>query len=94
MNNVDQRAEYAAEYHPEALLADGFEEALLGFASQAGSPEVAVYDVGKCLEVLQDRDGMSHTDAIEFFEFNVLSAYVGRYTPIFLSLAPWNDGHR
>ena len=31
-----------------------------------------------------DRDGMSDIDAIEFFDFNVAGAWVGKSTPVFL----------
>jgi len=34
--------------------------------------------------ILMDRDGMSEDDAVEFFDFNVLGAYVGERTPIFV----------
>lgn len=68
------------------LLADGFEEALIGFATpwQNQHKKVAVYNRSKCIEILMDRDGMSDTDAEEFFEFNTEGAYVGEQTPIFV----------
>ena len=31
-----------------------------------------------------DRDGMSYEDAIEFFDFNMIGAWVGEFTPIFI----------
>jgi hypothetical protein len=43
-----------------------------------------VYDLNKCIEVLVDRDGMSQEEAVEYMDFNVLGAYVGEETPIFL----------
>ena len=33
------------------------------------------------------RDGMNYEDALEFFEFNTLGAYVGKQTPVFV----WTD---
>ena len=30
------------------------------------------------------RDGMTHDEATEFFEFNVVGSWVGEETPIFL----------
>jgi hypothetical protein len=30
------------------------------------------------------RDGMTHEEAIEFFDFNIAGAYVGEYTPIYM----------
>ena len=69
----------------ELLLADGFEGAFVGFARRFGWHEpVAVYDYTRCLEILVERDGMDHLGASEFLEFNVIGAWVGEQTPIFL----------
>jgi hypothetical protein len=64
------------------LLADGFEEALIGTARRSNGMAVAVYDTNKCLEILS-RD-MSPEDAEEYFSFNVEGAWMGERTPIFL----------
>jgi hypothetical protein len=69
----------------EALLADGFEEALIGHTN--GHNVVAVYDYDLCVQILMEREGMSTEDAIEFMEFNVVGSYVGEKTPIFISLS-------
>jgi len=69
----------------EVLLADGFEEAFIGTASRCTQGPTAVYDRAKCIEILMLRDGMSEEDAEEFFEFNVIGAWVGDRTPLFLS---------
>ena len=63
--------------------ADGFEEALIGDGQQFNDPD-AVYDTQKCLSILQERDGMSEDEAVEYFDYNVQGAYVGDSTPIFL----------
>ena len=49
---------------------------------------MAVYDYEKCIQVLVERDGMTREDAEEFFDFNVVGAYVGENTPIFLYTLP------
>ena len=67
----------------DAITADGFEKALLGFGHQFNTP-VAVYSKDRCLHVLMERDGMSREDAIEYFDFNVAGAWVGASTPVFL----------
>lgn len=73
-----------AELNPEALFADGFEDALIGFACVFTKGPVTVYDRDKCIEILMKRDEMSHEEAEEFFSFNVEGAYVGEHTPAFL----------
>ena len=66
------------------LVADGLEDALLGIGWQFNR-RIAVYDYQKCLEILE-RDGMTRDEAVEFFEFNVVGAWVGEGTPVFLEL--------
>lgn len=68
----------------EALLADGFDDALVGHTQ--GANVVAVYEYDMCVHILMDRDGMTCTEAIEFMDFNVVGAYVGPKTPMFVSL--------
>lgn len=67
----------------EALVADGFDEAIIGMARQFNQTLV-VYDEDKCLSILMERDGMTEEEAEEFFEFNVVGAYVGEGTPVFV----------
>lgn len=70
------------------LQADGFEDALIGIGMKKGSEDSLVYDYEKCVEILIERDGMSHEEAIEWMEFNVVDAYVGPTTPIFVHTDP------
>jgi len=72
------------EMNPEALLADGFEDALIGYA-EVFNKIIALYDRQACIEILM-KDGMSEIDAIEFFEFNVVGAYMGADTPAFATI--------
>jgi len=73
--------EFLEEY--EGLLkADGFDEAILGVGCQKGSEPAIIYDYNKCVEILME--DMSFEDAVEHMEFNVVDAYVGPQTPIFL----------
>ena len=73
-----------AELNPDALLADGLEAAMVGYTVNNHHPCVAVYDIDKCVQVLVDRDGMTHEDAEEFLSFNTLGAYVGENGPLFV----------
>jgi hypothetical protein len=67
----------------KALLAYGFEDALIGIGQQFNQ-ELAIYDYDKCVEILMKRDGMSYYDANDFMEYKVIGAYVGPGTPVFL----------
>jgi hypothetical protein len=72
------------EMNPEALLADGFEDALVGTAYRCGQPTLAAYSVKRCIEILIKRDGMSYEEADEYFSFNVSGAWMGEGTPVWL----------
>ena len=62
----------------EILKADGFHIAVI--ANDTNSMRL-IYSIQKCIEVLKE-DGMDEIDAVEYFEYNVLGAYVGEKTPI------------
>jgi hypothetical protein len=68
----------------EILLADGFEEALIGTVFGACRQPVACYDYDKCAQILVKRDGMDLDEAYEFLDFNTIGAYVGVGTPLFI----------
>ena len=80
----DRLAEIIQEQNPEALTADGLDDAILGIAYRAGAAPLVAYSTSQCIQILMDRDGMSHDEASEFFEFNVLGAFVGPGTPVFV----------
>ena len=66
------------------LLADGFDDAFVGLAYRCGwSEPVAVYDYHKCLSLLE-LEGADESEAMEYFEYNVLGAWVGEQTPLFV----------
>lgn len=66
----------------ECLLADGFDDAIIGMTF--GSVAKTVYSVYKCLEILTKDEEMTMEDAVEHFEYNVAGSYVGEKTPIFV----------
>ena len=70
-----------SDINPEAKFADGFDEAIIGYDAVGFR---AVYDYDKCSEILMKRDGGTKHDAHEYMEFNVVGAYVGEFTPIFV----------
>ncbi len=84
LKNFEDHVEHLRDMNPDALLANGFEEALVGIGRRFNSPYVAVYDYNKCLHVLMERDSMSLTYAIDFMEYNVVGAWMGESTPIFI----------
>lgn len=76
----EQLLESIAEFNPEALLADGLEDAIVGYDTKGR----VIYSVGSIIDILVERDGMSYEDASEYFSFNIECAYVGEHTPIYM----------
>lgn len=65
-----------------AVFFDGFDEALIGTAQRC-SLVVPLYNAEKCIELLQTEQGMNEEDAREYFDYNVVQAWVGDFTPVF-----------
>lgn len=61
----------------------GFENCIVGVGERFGGPPVAVLDIGKMLAQLE-KEGMTHDEALEYFEFNILEAYVGEQSPVYV----------
>jgi hypothetical protein len=72
------------EINDKALLADGFDEAIDGMCIQFGQLPIVAYDYNKCIEILEERDGMTYIEAEEYLDFNVIGAYMGPNSPVFI----------
>ena len=83
--------EQLREENPDALLADGFEQAFVGICRRFGQPPIALYDRRKCLEILV-AEGSSEEEAEEFFDYNTLGAWVGEHTPAYADLTRGDVG--
>ena len=66
------------------LKADGFDKAFLGVAQRFGQEDILAYDKDECIAILCRRDGMTYEEALEFFNYNVIGAWVGEKTPLFV----------
>ena len=89
MNKIEWIKEYAS-LHEESMLFLGtdegqerFEDAIIGIAYRFGTQPVVAYDMDKVIQVFKE-DMPDETDALEYFEFNVIGAWMGDGTPIFI----------
>ena len=71
------------EEYPDLLKMDGFDEAIVGVVERVGLQAIC-YDTHKVIEILI-RD-MSEEEAWDYYSYNMLGAYVGESTPVFLEL--------
>ena len=79
--------EALADLDEDLLFMDpeSFDEAIIGYIERANSPPVVCYNKDKVLEILM-KDGMDWEEAEEYYYYNVVGAYVGERTPVFLEI--------
>ena len=82
--DVDELNELLGE-DSEALLCDGFDDAVIGVAQRINLEPVVAYDVDGIIKILMERDEMTHEDALEYFYYNVQGAWMGEGTPVFIT---------
>lgn len=78
MKNIDKLMEMYPDL--EFLQADGFDDAIIGVEPLSGK---VIYDIDRMVQVLNE-EGLSTEEAIEYLDYNVLNAYVGEQTPIYI----------
>ena len=78
--------EQISEINPNALVLDPefFDKAIVGFAERCGMCVVA-YSRDRLIDLLVEHEEMELEEALEHFEFNILGAYVGEHTPVFIT---------
>ena len=60
------------------LIADGLNDAIIGVDEKSMR---LIYSVSSVIDILMQQ-GMSDTDSLEYFYFNIDGAYMGEKTPI------------
>jgi hypothetical protein len=61
-----------------------FDEAIIGVATNAVGMVAVAYSEPKVIELLVKHDKMTPDDAMEHYQFNILGAYVGENTPVYI----------
>ena len=82
------------EANPDTYMWDDMDEAIVGISDDGR----VIYDIYKmeCLVYNENKTNMTFEEAVEWVEFNVLSAYLGDFTPIHIWTIPTKDfwGHQ
>jgi len=68
----------------DMLKMDGFEDCISGIVERFNHPPIVCYDKEKVLIKLTTQ-GLEPEEAMEYFEFNQLGAWVGETTPCFIT---------
>tara|TARA_R110002072_G_scaffold250480_3_gene409261 strand:- start:255 stop:644 length:390 start_codon:yes stop_codon:yes gene_type:complete len=72
------------ELNPEAIMYDGFDEALVGMIARCGTEPIALYDREKFLKLLMDK-GVTYEEALDYFCYNIEGCWAGPHTPFIAS---------
>jgi hypothetical protein len=67
-----------------AIKLDGLDDAILGIVEEFGNGPRILYSKNKILSILSERDGMTWSEAEEFYDYNILGLYAGEQNPVFL----------
>jgi len=70
-----------AMYNPDAVMWDGFDEAIIGMTTNGS----VVYDISKIHLLLMANGEMTLDEAIDYAEYNILCAHVGDFTPVHIT---------
>lgn len=76
------------EDEEKMVKAEGLEDAILGTGGRINMDEVLIYSYDKCVQIFMDKDKMTYEEAVEWMEFNVVGAWWGPKTPIFMHEIP------
>lgn len=74
-------------YAEGAVRLDGLDKAIIGITEEFGGNRRLLYNKSEILEILRSRDGMTYSEAEEFYDYNILGLYAGEQNPIFLDLS-------
>ena len=64
-----------------AIKLDGFDDCIIGLAEEFGNGPRIVYSKEKIIEKLKEE--MTHEEALEYYDYNILGGYFGEQNPIF-----------
>ena len=90
---IEQIRDYAIMMEEKMLFLgddpEEFEDAILGIVHRFGADPVIAYDYGEVISIFEKQykeNGSSdaYLDAVEWFEYNVLGAYMGEGTPVYI----------
>ena len=72
------------DYAPDAIILTDLDDAIIGIVESFGGGSRILYDKNKILDLLMERDGMTHSEAEEYYDYNIIGGYFGEMNPVFL----------
>jgi hypothetical protein len=82
------------EYAEDEVLLTGLDNAIIGIVEDFTGRKI-LYSKTKIINILMVRDGMTESEAQEFYDYNILGLYASDLNPVFLDIeitpVPVND---
>ena len=83
----DKLRAWICERNEEAVLFDGYEDAVIGMVDHvgpSGRTTVVAYDGDKCIDILMKREECDEEQAWDWFSYNTLRSmsYAGDHAPV------------
>ena len=75
------------EYAENAVILNGLEESIIGIVEEFGNGPRILYSKDKILQILRERDLMTHSEAEEYYDYNILGLHAGEQNAVFLDLS-------
>lgn len=66
------------------MKVDGLDNAIIGIGMRSGEDDILVYSFEKSIKEFMKCNDWTYEEALEWMDYNVLGAYVGKTTPIFV----------
>jgi hypothetical protein len=73
------------EYAEGAVLLTGLDNAIIGIVEDFTGKKI-LYSKHKIINILTVRDGMTESEAEEFYYYNILGLYASELNPVFLDI--------
>jgi hypothetical protein len=73
------------EIEDDMLTMDGYDDCIAGIVERFGQEPIVCYDIAKVIRQL-GADGLDEDEAVEFFYYNQIGAWMGEGTPCFITL--------
>jgi len=87
------RKQLIEEYDlPELLFMDDYDDCIVGVVESFGGKQAVCYDFEAVIHALRVREKMSEEDALEWWGYNMIGAYVGDHTPVFIRMISRRTG--
>ena len=87
--NRQQILDLCEEHDVDLLLADGLDEAFVGFTEGCEHmPPRAVYSKELCIQAIMEAECVEEIEAIEWLEDKTFFTWVGPQTPMFITTSP------